>query len=301
MLGEFLLARLQWADAAHVASLIHDGRVTVTPHESKQDRDRTSIVSATADGGAMNADGPAAPEPSAPPTAEDVLTHRSTVAIEVPPPVGLPDPLAIPIESLFDDGVLFAVSKRPGIPVQPRGGDDLVNVLSALHARHRTDDPATDRVPHLAHRLDVDTSGVLLLLWDSKLSARVMRQFSTREVKKEYLAIVHGVPASDAGVVDTPLVSDPGASDGELMYRPGAGGKEVSVVAVASVTARHRTSCAFFIAYGDNTACGSVGFVVPYVAARWAPPPTHTHRQSSCLALRKAYLRHVTPYKSTCF
>ena len=59
------------------------------------------------------------------------------------------------------------------------------------------------------------------------MSARVMRQFSTREVKKEYLAIVHGVPSPDTGVVDAPLISNPSATDGELMYYPGADGKEV--------------------------------------------------------------------------
>lgn len=124
--------------------------------------------------------------------------------------------------------------------MQPRSGAlDLENVLAALHARFRTDDPATDRVPHLAHRLDMDTSGVLLTLWDKKLTARVGRQvvskphslrrrplflmfphtasqFEGREVKKEYLAIVHGSPPEDSGTVDVPILGRSDNTEGEL-------------------------------------------------------------------------------------
>lgn len=96
---------------------------------------------------------------------DDVLTHRTRVNIEVPPPGGLFDPTTIPIAPLLDDGVLFAICKQPNLPVQPRGENDMDNVISALHSQYRSDDPTKDRVPYLAHRLDADTSGVLLLLW----------------------------------------------------------------------------------------------------------------------------------------
>jgi 23S rRNA-/tRNA-specific pseudouridylate synthase len=69
-----------------------------------------------------------------------------------------------------------------------------------VQARYRDVDATIDRVPHLAHRLDQDTSGLLLVLWDRKLTARVQQQFETREVTKQYLAIVHGSPAQDSGV-----------------------------------------------------------------------------------------------------
>ena len=53
-----------------------------------------------------------------------------------------------------------------------------------------------------------------------------MRQFQSRDVKKQYLAIVHGNPEKDTGSVDMPLVSDHQAPEGSLMYYPGPAGKE---------------------------------------------------------------------------
>lgn len=108
---------------------------------------------------------PAHVSTAAAPRLDDELALQTQVIVETPAPAGLADPSQIPIEPLVDDGVLFAICKQPNLPVQPRGENDLDNVISALHSRYRTDDPATDRVPHLAHRIDADTSGVLLLLW----------------------------------------------------------------------------------------------------------------------------------------
>lgn len=64
------------------------------------------------------------------------------------------------------------------------------------------------------------------MLQDRKLSSRVQRQFEGREVKKQYLAIVHGNPVGDSGTIDVPLVSNSKAPIGQLMYYPGPDGKE---------------------------------------------------------------------------
>jgi 23S rRNA pseudouridine1911/1915/1917 synthase len=60
-------------------------------------------------------------------------------------------------------------------------------------------------VPRLAHRLDKDTSGVLLVVKDRRLDAIVTEAFHRRRVRKTYLALVRGVPAAPSGVVDLPI------------------------------------------------------------------------------------------------
>jgi 23S rRNA pseudouridine1911/1915/1917 synthase len=117
------------------------------------------------------------------------------------------DPADIPIEVLLDDSELIAVNKRPGIVVHPTSGHTLTNVLSAMHARFRdTKNPANDRVPHICHRIDRETSGVLLFAFSERLKAHVSAQFEARTVKKQYLALVHGRMSADEGTIDVPIL-----------------------------------------------------------------------------------------------
>eukprot|EP00053_Salpingoeca_punica_P007486 m.68286 g.68286 ORF g.68286 m.68286 type:complete len:349 (-) comp14173_c0_seq1:715-1761(-) len=113
------------------------------------------------------------------------------------------DPIQIPVDILHDDGSLLWVNKPPGLLVQPAGEDQLNNLLSALHARFRnTDDPSQDRVPHLAHRIDRFTSGLVLLATTEKAKKHLSRQFEERKVNKDYLALVHGhFPTSEGEIV----------------------------------------------------------------------------------------------------
>ena len=149
------------------------------------------------------------------------LLSQQTVVVTIPAPLDYFDASTIPLDRLVDDGVVLAINKQPGVPVQPRADTDFNNILSALHARYRSADTAVDKVPHLAHRLDVDTSGMLLVLFDRKLTTRVQQQFAKRQVQKEYLAVVHGCPDEDAGSVDCPVWTDPTASVGDLRHLAG--------------------------------------------------------------------------------
>lgn len=149
------------------------------------------------------------------------LQSQQTLTVTIPAPLEYFDAGTIPLDALVDDGVVLAINKQPGVPVQPRGDTDFHNILSALHARYRSADPALDKVPHLAHRLDVDTSGMLLILFDRKLTTRVQQQFAKRQVQKEYLAVVHGCPEKDSGSVDCPVWTDPTASIGALRHLVG--------------------------------------------------------------------------------
>jgi 23S rRNA pseudouridine1911/1915/1917 synthase len=135
------------------------------------------------------------------------LRHLDRVVVLLPVS-DAPDYAAIPIEVLYEDEALLCIDKRPGIVVHPVGRHQLLNVLSALHARYRRPgDAELDRVPHVCHRIDRDTSGCFLVAFSEKWKADVSLQFESREVHKEYLALVHGVPDPPEGLIDAPILS----------------------------------------------------------------------------------------------
>lgn len=101
---------------------------------------------------------------------------------------------------LFLDGEALVVDKPAGLPVDaPRDGSiSLENHLDLLKFGFK-------RWPLAVHRLDRDTSGCLLLARNPKAHGRFTRAFEDREVEKQYLAIVEGVPDTDSGTINLPL------------------------------------------------------------------------------------------------
>ena len=114
---------------------------------------------------------------------------------------------------LFEDASLLAVDKPAGIPVHPGGRLLEDTVITRLHQRHRVGDPtlAEDEriVPKLCHRLDLETSGVLLVAKSDAVAAEMNRQLRQRETIKEYLVIVHGVVRDDEFEIDAPIGDHP--------------------------------------------------------------------------------------------
>ncbi len=102
---------------------------------------------------------------------------------------------------LYRDGLMLAIDKPAGIAVHrgPSGRVALEDHFGQLRF-------GLPRFPALAHRLDADTSGVLLLGRHAKALRRLHRLFSEGRVDKTYLAIVDGRPPTDAGRIDAPLV-----------------------------------------------------------------------------------------------
>eukprot|EP00039_Didymoeca_costata_P033164 m.40992 g.40992 ORF g.40992 m.40992 type:complete len:450 (-) comp9728_c0_seq2:23-1372(-) len=154
------------------------------------------------------------------------ITPGCSVIVKIPEAERKFDAAKIELSLIHDDNCIVAVNKQPGIPVIPRAEDDFDNIISALHAKYRHKEPSQDRVPYLAHRLDMDTSGVLLVSFDKKLSSRLQKQFAKRTVQKEYLAIVHGVPQEDSGTVQVPIVNHHDRPAPGLRYYAGSNGKE---------------------------------------------------------------------------
>ncbi|CAN5623775.1 hypothetical protein BH09PLA1_BH09PLA1_30880 [soil metagenome] len=113
------------------------------------------------------------------------------------------------LKILFDDADLVAVEKPAGLATIP-GRDEPASVLHDLAAQLNIPASGT-RDPRLrvVHRLDKDTSGVLLFAKNSPAQRFLSEQFQNNAIQKEYLAIVIGRPGADEGTIDAPLAPHP--------------------------------------------------------------------------------------------
>lgn len=112
-------------------------------------------------------------------------------------------PRAIPLDVLFEDEDLIALNKPPGMVVHPgagTGGDTLVHALLAHCAGQLSGIGGVER-PGIVHRLDRETSGVILAAKTDRAHRRIARAFADRETEKEYLALVAGVPERTSGTI----------------------------------------------------------------------------------------------------
>jgi len=112
-------------------------------------------------------------------------------------------PSNILLDIIYEDEYLIAINKPPHLVVHPAGGhwdDTLVNAL-AYHCKTlaRTDDVYK---PGLVHRLDKDTSGVIVAAKTEEVHSELSRQFQKRTIFKEYFAIVEGEPELDSDIIE---------------------------------------------------------------------------------------------------
>lgn len=106
----------------------------------------------------------------------------------------------LPLDVLYEDDAIIVVNKQANMVVHPGRGNSNGTLASALQFHFDTlSDVAGRHRPGIVHRLDRDTTGVILIAKDNQVHQKISSQFERREVKKEYRAIVRGVPelASD--------------------------------------------------------------------------------------------------------
>ena len=127
-------------------------------------------------------------------------------AAAVQPPRPTPEP--IPLAILYEDDFLMAVNKPPGMVVHPAKGHWSGTIVNAI-LYHCGALPGEEGRPGIVHRLDLDTSGVLLVAKDETTLPALQRQFERRQVEKTYLAIVHVLLDRDEGRIDLPLGRSP--------------------------------------------------------------------------------------------
>ena len=121
-----------------------------------------------------------------------------------------PVPEEIPLDLLFEDDDLAVVNKSPGMVVHPAKGHWSGTLTSALafHFQSLSTVGGPTR-PGIVHRLDRDTSGVILIAKNNQSHQQLASQFEARTVQKEYWAIVHKVPDRDRDRISLPIGPHP--------------------------------------------------------------------------------------------
>jgi 23S rRNA pseudouridine1911/1915/1917 synthase len=150
----------------------------------------------------------------APLRANSIVGPGAIVELEVPPPIRtetLPDP-SIPVSVVYEDGDVLIVDKPAGLVVHPAPGHGAGTLVNALLARSDGADYggiAGVQRPGIVHRLDRDTSGLLMVAKNDTAQHALMAQLKSRRVKKTYLALVHGSVAAEVGRIEAPIGRDP--------------------------------------------------------------------------------------------
>jgi 23S rRNA pseudouridine1911/1915/1917 synthase len=138
------------------------------------------------------------------------IGDRLRVIIPPVPPSRL-TPEAIPLNIIYEDDDLLVIDKPAGLTVHPapgHPGHTLVNALLS-HFPHLADISDSLR-PGIVHRLDKDTSGVMLVAKSSVAQTDLVEQFKARSVAKAYLVLVKGHLTPEDGAIEAPIGRDPG-------------------------------------------------------------------------------------------
>lgn len=125
-------------------------------------------------------------------------------------PASGPAPEPIPLDVLYEDDAIAVVNKPPRMVVHPARGHWSGTLASALvHHFGQLSQYGGAVRPGIVHRLDRDTSGVIIIAKNDVAHMNLAEQFQNRTVEKEYLAIVMGSPDRDRDIIDFPIANHP--------------------------------------------------------------------------------------------
>ncbi len=139
------------------------------------------------------------------------VRQGDTVSMVVPEPEPLHiEPEAIPLDIIYEDEHLIVINKPRGMVVHPGAGNYTGTLVNAL-LHHCPDLSGINGVtrPGIVHRLDKDTSGLLMVAKDDFTHLDLARQLEKRTVSKGYLALVYGEPGRERGTVNAPIGRHP--------------------------------------------------------------------------------------------
>lgn len=179
-LDKFLVGQLQEFSRSRIQGLIADGFVEVDGRAAKK--------------------------------AGQMLERGDTITVRIPPRA--PTDLLreeIPLDVIFENDDLVVVNKPAGMVVHPAAGHASGTLVNAMLAY----DPDLEGIggeerPGVVHRLDKETSGLILLARNERAHRFLQDQFRLRNVEKTYLALVDGAPPTPSGRVEAPIGRDPG-------------------------------------------------------------------------------------------
>lgn len=170
-----------------------------------------------------------------------MLENGIEVEVRIPPPV--PSGLTgedIPLDIIFENDDLIVVNKPAGMVVHPAAGHASGTLVNAVLGY----DPDMEGIggeerPGLVHRLDKETSGLIVLAKNERAHNWLQEQFRLRKVEKTYLALVDGKPPTPAGRVEAPIGRDPSHRKKMAIVSAGKGREAVSEYKTLEVFKEH--------------------------------------------------------------
>jgi 23S rRNA pseudouridine1911/1915/1917 synthase len=137
------------------------------------------------------------------------LQDGDVIELEVPAlPKRVTEPWALPLDVLYEDDDLFVINKPPGIICHP-GRKPRNDTLANAFVYHVHGDTKEKHNAGIVHRLDVDTTGVMVVAKHAFSHGHLARQFEQRRVRKEYLALLRGRLKRKQGRIDLPIGYQP--------------------------------------------------------------------------------------------
>ena len=112
----------------------------------------------------------------------------------------------IPLDILYEDKYLAVINKKSGMVVHPGNGNYSHTLVNALLFKYDLD--TSDLRPGIVHRIDKDTSGVMVVALDPKTQELLSEMIKNKEVERVYLALVNGIIMHETGDIDAPIGRD---------------------------------------------------------------------------------------------
>jgi len=159
-----------------------------------------------------------------------VVEAGQRVQVEIPPPEPTTlQPEAIPLDVVFENADLMVINKPAGMVVHPSAGHFSGTLVHAALA-HAPDLEGVggEQRPGIVHRLDKDTSGLILIAKNDQAHRWLQDQFRLRHVKKVYLALVDGAPPTPEGRIEAAIARDPSHRKRMAVVSPGRGRESVT-------------------------------------------------------------------------
>lgn len=169
-----------------------------------QDISRTTVQQLISDGVVLTNGQPTKPGYAL--RSGDVVRVLTTTSANRP---GHIKPNRLPLDIVYEDSDLLVVNKAAGVVVHPSPGhheDTLVNALLAYYPDLK--EVGAELRPGIVHRLDKDTSGLVIIAKNARTQAALIEQMKRHQVVKRYLALVEGNVALDQGSIDAPIGRD---------------------------------------------------------------------------------------------
>ena len=151
-----------------------------------------------------------------------VLNEGDTVTVSIPDEISHFAPEDIPVFSIYEDEDFLILNKQPGVTVHPTKGHPDHTIANGI-MKYMNDSKESFKI-RFVNRLDMDTSGVLVVAKNQMVQADINKQMIQGETIKEYIAVVSGCPKEDEFIIDLPIGAPPPGLIGRRVVSASEGG-----------------------------------------------------------------------------